>query len=1091
MKGDFTRLTWKPEKRYDSVRMQQGRVQLDADWNEQMDIQAHLRETALRDVIGGCCAPEEEPGFGIEASGGDLTISTGRLYVDGILCEQPVEGLTYLGQDDLPGAELPASPATHLVFLDVWKWHLTALEDPEIREVALGGPDTATRLRTVCQVKLLPLADDTSACGDPLTEWDDLIAPSTATLAARTQPVTDPDDPCIVPATAGYTRIEHQLYRIEIHDKGDLGDATFKWSRDNGSIVTDWLEQDGDRLRVRSTGRDRLLGFHDARWVELTDDDRELREEPGILVEVVSVEGDFIEIDPGGQVVDITTFGRHPKVRRWDMDGDDGAMTVEVPVTNDGWIPLEGGIEIHFDTGFYESGDYWLIPARAFVGEFAGDIEWPKDPATSDPLALPPHGIEHHYCRLALVDFDGEEFETVSGGDCRHTFPSLCGLETTGEGAGEGCCTQVVEVGEPIQPAIDAVVELGGGCVCLRTGEHVIEAPLNIPGSNITLHGESPGTRVIRRDGVMLLEIGDPTGLIVTDVAVQWIHFELESFSPDDPDTALVHLRLCERVSLSECGMAASSFTPVAGVQIDGDRDIRIERCAIERVSIGVWVSGDTTALTIRDNTLAGSSGETPEEGAVGIHLMDAFGPSRIEGNEITGYAIGISLNSSPASDPPSSGAAGSLIVGNRIDRQSDETTGASDKIFGIEVGAAGCLVRDNTLSYASPDYGGIHVTGPGACIDANRLESFAREAVEGNLPLGILLGFPNPEGLALSHDGVIRGNRLSGAQDAIWVAGARRAAVTDNLIEGDGAELRAGVALTDSGEARVEGNRISGSSLGIWAVGGDDHRFTNNHLRDGGFGITLDGTTVPITAATVADNRIEAMGGWGVFGANLLGTTKVVGNRIVSCGTARGVTVGLGLYVAFGDVEVQSCEIVDTGVAPDGTSMTQPAYGLWGVLLWSCRIANNLISYSAVPPGLDSAAEDRAALLWGLFDLQLTDTFVFGGSAQVLGNEFIGPGASHLVEFLEAPVGQGFLRFERVTFSDNYCWHWSNPPDERFATVSLRGRRALVIGNHVKANTPFLSFDFHGVPGVFMGNDTQGTLNAPNFPAPEANFNL
>ena len=41
MKGDFTRLTFAPAKHYSSVRQQQGRVQLDADWNEQVDIQNH------------------------------------------------------------------------------------------------------------------------------------------------------------------------------------------------------------------------------------------------------------------------------------------------------------------------------------------------------------------------------------------------------------------------------------------------------------------------------------------------------------------------------------------------------------------------------------------------------------------------------------------------------------------------------------------------------------------------------------------------------------------------------------------------------------------------------------------------------------------------------------------------------------------------------------------------------------------------------------------------------------------------------------------------------------------------------------------
>ena len=39
MKGDFTRDLFDPTKHYSGVLMQQGRVQLDADWNEQDSIQ--------------------------------------------------------------------------------------------------------------------------------------------------------------------------------------------------------------------------------------------------------------------------------------------------------------------------------------------------------------------------------------------------------------------------------------------------------------------------------------------------------------------------------------------------------------------------------------------------------------------------------------------------------------------------------------------------------------------------------------------------------------------------------------------------------------------------------------------------------------------------------------------------------------------------------------------------------------------------------------------------------------------------------------------------------------------------------------------
>lgn len=37
MKGDFTRRTFKKEKHYSGVLKQQGRVDLDEDWNESVD----------------------------------------------------------------------------------------------------------------------------------------------------------------------------------------------------------------------------------------------------------------------------------------------------------------------------------------------------------------------------------------------------------------------------------------------------------------------------------------------------------------------------------------------------------------------------------------------------------------------------------------------------------------------------------------------------------------------------------------------------------------------------------------------------------------------------------------------------------------------------------------------------------------------------------------------------------------------------------------------------------------------------------------------------------------------------------------------
>src|SRR5215216_6724943 len=105
MKADLTRSTFRPEKHYSRVLMQQGRVQLDADWNEQVDIGSYLDETTRIDVIGACGMPVHAAGFAVTplAGSGDLAVSAGRAYVDGILCENEATPLRVL---ELGDAEL-------------------------------------------------------------------------------------------------------------------------------------------------------------------------------------------------------------------------------------------------------------------------------------------------------------------------------------------------------------------------------------------------------------------------------------------------------------------------------------------------------------------------------------------------------------------------------------------------------------------------------------------------------------------------------------------------------------------------------------------------------------------------------------------------------------------------------------------------------------------------------------------------------------------------------------------------------------------------------------------------------------------------
>jgi hypothetical protein len=501
MKGDFSRKTFRKEKHYRKVNMQQGRVQLDADWNEQADILLHNSSNALRDMIGKTGGPIENAGFRIKPSfGNNYRIEAGHYYVDGVLCENeedvsaskqpdlPLVNEDLFEWEELPGMDacklrkflverlgrewrsvsfqkkddktiigdsirrkwlsivlndnrnkahlmindksideftvkkengcmricyrkspaLPSSEGTYLVYLDVWERHITGFEDPELLDPALGGVDTTTRTKVVWQVK-------TVAC-----EKADCIPCLPSEPEGRGMQVR---------SKGGYQGPDNKLYRVEIHNGGVVGadeKPTFKWSRDNGSIVAKIkrIVEDKDELVVAGVkGR---VSFVKGQWIEIIDDRHELYGNPGTFVALRGVRRTFdadevvleyyantIIGDPLTSKIFPQCFS--PKVRRWDVPT--GPIGVSIPATNAGYIPLEEGIEVRFKKGTYVTGDYWLIPARSSET----DIIWPQDHDKSK--VLPPEGIEHHFCPLAILKYRKGQIEVTT--DCRNFFPAI------------------------------------------------------------------------------------------------------------------------------------------------------------------------------------------------------------------------------------------------------------------------------------------------------------------------------------------------------------------------------------------------------------------------------------------------------------------------------------------------------------------------------------------------------------------------------------------------------------------------------------------------------------------------------------------
>jgi hypothetical protein len=545
MKADLTRDTFHPLKHYARVLTQQGRVQLDADMNEQAAILLRYLHTLAADLIGPAGGPQGNVGFAISPltpapNPPDFRIGFGNYYVKGLLCQadfvpiaifptstanpnvfqvmnwssdfelktvpyfelfddtmattftpvsvqvaNPNQALgqitisnlpanfssianprlrrviTYLHQPDFvfstkSGAVSPPPLPNGFsqIYLDVWERAITYAEDDSIREVALGGPDTAARSKLVWQVKWTQPSEggEQPPCGTPPPP-----APRGWLQAMAKQSSPSPN-PCIINPNAAYTGPENQLYRVEINRGGAAGttpgsSATFKWSRENGSVIYPIASGGGSAtVVVESLGRDDRFGLVEGNLVEVQDDRSVLLNLPGNLLPVQSIDSTAMTVTlngtPDGVLGSDETL--HPLLRRWDQATGDPAergLTLDTDnaafVEEGVWRTLEDGVQIRFQpadpvqsppstptppVNQYLTGDYWLIPARTATG----DVEWPKvtdaqgNPETDGqgniiPVALPPHGITHYYAPLAVVSVsaNGVFVET----NCRSSFP--------------------------------------------------------------------------------------------------------------------------------------------------------------------------------------------------------------------------------------------------------------------------------------------------------------------------------------------------------------------------------------------------------------------------------------------------------------------------------------------------------------------------------------------------------------------------------------------------------------------------------------------------------------------------------------------
>jgi len=533
---DISRDSFQRPKNYSGLRQQQGRIPLDSELNEGADIIAEELRRAIKDVICNSGTPDD--GFRIEnvdVIDGDsysFDIAAGTYYIGGVRYDA-VSATTFLTQPDWLQLELdldplPAPPAAAVggdvrhdfVYLEGWEQDVSATEDSELFETALGGADGAGRERRMARVHVVEDSADNcleafeaafpAATRDPSTCA--LVSGAGLTVGFNDEGVEE--NLCAPQTQTGYLGAENETFRVQL-----MAPNRFIYGRDNAAplyrVQLDVIEPPAAApagtpsttlvtfvSRPRDVASQPLAGqaVEIFRWNTRLPNGEKLAEPIGALATIATdydPEAGTITLDWEFETAWNDWFGNGGSAHINPLDDDDvetyfylrvwtgGSGDADEPdhLITPGPIPLTGtGLEVTFaPTGapgvFGVPGEYWVVAARPA----ASDVVTPWRLLVNSletPPPSPPIGPMRHVAPLAIITWTPDAGGTYQPDvhDCRERFRKLCKVET--------CCEVTVGDGMhsfgDVNNIAQAVSRLpaSGGKICLLRGHHTASVDL-------------------------------------------------------------------------------------------------------------------------------------------------------------------------------------------------------------------------------------------------------------------------------------------------------------------------------------------------------------------------------------------------------------------------------------------------------------------------------------------------------------------------------------------------------------------------------------------------------------------------------------
>jgi hypothetical protein len=688
MASDISRTS--DEQRYQGVVMQQGRVILDRDFNAlRQTIDRRIEADAL-DFVGPCGTPDN--GFEIgpvaaspplwippaplsppASNADDFSISPGTMYVGGQRAVFPSEvpgqvavDYSYFDQPDWISPDLPSAfPTCEFIYLHLLEHEVSAVEDPELKDVALGGPDTTQRLRLVKRVKRLavPSCECAAARAQAVSQWQQKglafdpqtmrLIPQATMQVSYSQPTTQ-TSPCDPVAQGGYLGADNQLIRVQITDGGVPGATPqLLWGCDNASSL--YRAKVSNQLSTQTStaivlGQSPVDAFHIPQQGQVVE----------VLRCALIIGSELDETDPQqpativrcvAEARGITctlTAPYQPDTRTLSLNqvlppeylNDANPLFVriwqtQIPFTPDGSTPYPLTYANGNSTGVLVTigvpstaspqlqsppiGAYWMIAVR------------PKTPQAVYPERFlvspqPPDGPRQWVCPLGTIDWTNQTSPPSSPVysnpvfyNCRNIFCNL--IELCNRKLG-GCCNVAVRpedlVADPmaLQNAADQFRDAAQGmAICLTPGTYALSQPLHLNSRHTGLtieacHGAVTIQAAATADFSPFLH-----GLVVlaaTDsITLKGITFvpppvDLTSAMPV-PSGGVPNNLQAALVDLSDPQMRI-------GLRLLDCTDLKVIGCGFQLGSAigvanfgaGIYANGNCTGLSVRQSTFTG-----------------------------------------------------------------------------------------------------------------------------------------------------------------------------------------------------------------------------------------------------------------------------------------------------------------------------------------------------------------------------------------------------------------------------------------------------------------------------------------------------